>query len=138
MARLLIPASANVLLRTKTLKQSALDLAGRDFRELRKYLEDRIHDVYRSRLATDACSVEHCTCQVYKVGTKRNVCRCGHGPLEHCARAEEARSLLRDTGVLGKSFPERRPDSDSDDATGIESEDASRRRDSDEGEGKEK
>ena len=95
----LIEAKCNVLLRDKRGKLAS-ELALPKFNAVASALEDRMHEVLATELADCACSAPHCHCKKYTPGTKRHVCACGHGPLLHCSRADEARRILNTTGCL--------------------------------------
>jgi len=95
----LIKNGANVLLRDKR-GRLASELAMPKFNAVASALEDRMHEVLAKVLADAGCTAHHCHCNNYHVGTKRHACACGHGPLLHCSRAEEARKVLETSGCL--------------------------------------
>lgn len=102
----LIKAKCNVLLRDKK-KRLASELARPKFNAVASALEDREHEVLVTKLANGKCFAPHCHCAKYEYGTKRHVCACGHGPLSHCSRADEARNILNTTGCLDGFWEEK-------------------------------
>lgn len=101
--RLLIENGANVLLRTRQ-GYTAASIASTKYSAVKRCLESRMHEVMVSLLATDACSAQHCVCCAYKEREGLHVCECGHDPISHCARKDEAMRLLSTTGILEPTF----------------------------------